>query len=645
MYNKTLFSLFFIVITGNLWAQSLQLQHFASVKNAKEMVVYKNHIWLRTEGGLLQLDLQGKLLKRYNPVDDGLPCDVELLQGEGGVPYLKDDKSTQLLRWNADKQQWEGFKSLYHPAPNEKNSELMYFTHRRRQLWLSREDSLLVFYNNRWQSFPQFGDKSYYRLIEMDSKGCIYAVNLLDEGVYYWSNNRWQKIATPTYSDEYFLYRDTFYNSYTHQYWDGSAWKSTDKWKEIRPSYWTHYLSPDQRQLFTLKEGHVWQYVQHSWKELPKLQLRARYTDYADEESVSAITLDEQGRVWMATNQGRLLMQEGNGWKSLYWEDAQPMIFYDSDENFFQDREGRIWAGKMDGMSYYEKGQWYRVPDSLFRRDNFRYHYINPERFMQGKDGRLYMMPQSGVFQRESDGHWNALFSEEQVALLQNEAGHLIAFGEKGSHYELFDNGDILYRQITELQNESYLPERIVVAPNGDYWIPGKTALYRYSQGKVYTYKPSPKAEAYSEYAKQLYINVEGEVFWARSYQQELYVWNPKTDKWTIGMSNSYIKDAFIDSKGTFWMRSSKGLWCYEKGAWRSNRKWEGEANTFFVDKQQRLWRMGDGLLEVFDLAQGKVIASTKMPFAARVRFFEEASGAMWLLGGRDLGALRVELR
>ncbi len=634
---------------ANTQAQKIEMQYFADVSEIEKIVVYHGFIWIKGSGALAQLDLEGKILQKYDLQNENISNEDRLLEGEGGEPFIFSVSQNALLRWDITQQKWAVFRAF---------GEKILPHNSKQQIWIIKNDSLLLLKNGQWAAFEHPEPNKCWLppegVLEQTSKGTVFytPVCYQSEGKgFFWDGKIWQTINIGArLGTELYCYHDTLYER-RNGYWDGQGWQPTKRWADFFPSNSSKsYYSPSSDILLYEAFGTLW-YKDKS-KTTPIFYKEFSLTPYPEYEAVRAAYVDTKGAIWLATNKGGIYKESGKIMRRLRVE-QQLQSGNDGSQRLFIDKSGIAWLANSNELSYYENGKWQQVTDTIITKT-----YLSNPQLLQTESGILYLGSLGRIFRRMPNGNWEkALKMEQFIGLYLHKEGHLCVLGGKGEHYEILENGKTLHTTIPELKAESDKVENFGVEnfcspTRGEFWFASskEKKLYQYKDGKVQTHSPSSEDDDFRQLRLRVWKDKKGKTYLYLGYNK-LHIFEEETQKWSQTFVEPYTSAWHLDEVGDLYMQNNQNVFKYEAkaDAWQSKTQWNTPylpAGNFLIDSRKRLWRCGTHQVQVCDMVSGKLLGTLDLPQkAGNVYMYEGKSGEIWISGNTLTGILRLQLK
>ncbi len=660
---------FSFLFAANIQAQKIELQHFADLADIEKILIYHNFIWVESAGGLAQLDLEGKILQKYDLQNENISNEDRLLEGEGGEPFIFSVSQNALLRWDTTQQKWAVFRAVRREKINLHNTK--------QQIWIVTDDSLFLLKNEKWAAFtnPSPADYFYHRsaLLEQTSKGKIYCklpcYTSSNDNLYYWNGSNWQtkelKDATFSYLDDLFCYGDTLYDD-KNRYWDGKTWQPTRKWNDCQtevvwingypsPPLICDFLgNPRQNRLIT-QEGDIFLFEQDRiWhKEKNKSPIKTYKKaplQLQPEEELRSICRDASGLLWLATDKGGIYKESEEGWQRLQIGDCSQATNTHK-QNLFIDKDGAIWFANYQGILCYENGEWQQIQDSAISKARL-WKNIEMVRFTQTENGTLYFVTHMEVFRRMPDKSWKLLFGANGfVGSYLHERGHLCVLGIRGVRYEFLENGEILQDTIPEIE-KNYIFKHFYALEKGEFWlsIGTENIVYRYKNGELSQHKPSTKNDDYS-YAELKVWKKSDSIIYLSLGNGRCFQLDEHTKKWSKLPLDIKDQNGQIDKSRAFWVQTRSGIFRQDtqSNTWENKSAaavGDAEMINFLVDSRLRLWICTEAQMRVYDTANNSLLGAIDLPQKARyTQIYEGKGGEIWISSANKMGICRLQLR
>lgn len=658
--------LLFIFLIPTIYAQKIRVETFSDIAFANNIVVQGGDIWLGTTGGIVRLDTTGKIIKRYNSYKDNFTLQAQLIEGENHQPYIIDRK--KFYTWDSLAQKW-----IDKSPPEDKKYKSDFnsydaFTPNIFVLQFFRNG--YFWKNDKWLYYeaPKIGkniraedadeDKAYPDAILLNN-GTVFLKGLNQILVVRDSNQFWQRVDSGYAL--LFVFDDTLYlkKQKVYSYWDGTKMQATQKWADMPDDIninettrgWNGNINhskyyPNTFDTPCLLASHSWGGVPYlykggKWETLPEISFSDRlinFSYYNPFEKISTATIDAQGNVWLASNQGRIFRQRGREWQVIRYENAQPTHaagkYYG--RHFFSHGD-TLWHEGKTGMSYWINNSWHYAPSAI---DN--HTFIN-SKTVEDKQGRLFIATiASNKLYQYQQGRWQFVQPLTYKLFELDTTGYWCAFDEQGNFIRSRQDG----KQDT-LALHTWAKRQVRLF-NGELWSIGDSTVDCYRNGQILQI-PMPKPKSKKEkLSKNFFVDKNGEIFVEfdnsavelYKYDQQKKAWKMLRNRWT--RSNSLVhKDGFF-----YFIRGRK-LYCYVDGKAvlkiRFGKKMSFTTNIF-IDSKRRVWAYFDepNRVEVYNIDTKKRIDSYKIDLFVE-RFYEDKQGNIWLSDDNH-GIIKMQL-
>ena len=220
---------------------------------------------------------------------------------------------------------------------------------------------------------------------------------------------------------------------------------------------------------YALGPNGIWMFKDNKWKQ----------QDYKISRSVRDAITDGKGNLWVATDVGLYLCNEG---KTTLYQDVRELISCNV-RAISIDPEGKIWAGVMGGVSVRDGGQ---LIKNITPKEGIPSIFVNCIR--QSSDGVMWVGTNVGIVRFAKDGSHSLRFSKRWLTA---DKVSCIAFDADGNAWIATDNGvsSIRRRMITLKEKEMDFYTQLMKKHMRDPWIcgilrldsPGDTASWHNS--------------------------------------------------------------------------------------------------------------------------------------------------------------------
>ncbi len=690
---RTFFLLFCsLIFTVSLRAQKVEIEHFMQFGTLKNFAVYHGFLWIQREGGFLQCDLSGKILKKYDLPNGGISAADELWEGDGGEPFIYSKSKKALLRWDTQKQVWSIF------CQNNPQKREQQFHHIKQQIWQVDKDSLRLWRNAKWQSYPfpkylsyDWSPYGYIIFLEQSDKGDIFfrfsaTGNTNFPMLYRWNGKDWSMTARPD-EDCYsclFLHRDTLYQlakkrsindagewQATHKkdsYWDGTRWQETQKWAAM-----PHFSEVDK--YYCPRGGYLLcHYADTLWRIQDGSREFVRIPTSKEVSHIFSMYIEPSGRIWFGDIYD-VFKETNAAFEPVELSEKSPNSLWGG---LFFEQSGKVWRYAYRGAHFYENGKWTYLPEGCptTKKDEFVSDF---RQLVQTPDGNLYASSFYGVHQRLSDEKWKTLIEGDNLFMYPNAKGNLCVLYKKGLHYEIvmsgsffspvfrtlealrgldlrsclaeceslynaFSNGyAIMKHKIDALKYVNYSPDYAQSPAVGEVWLIDESAkmVYQYKDEKITEHR-IPKKEEFQEYYfsvqrlkdSMTVLQVNTEAFYSLEKGKEDW------EGFYLAKSLNIAKKSCVDKEGNFWFLDGEfgkeEIWQFmpKEGGMQSAAAWGGTGKyiqDFIVDGKGRIWTFREDSVRVFDSTVGTLIVTAELPNRLQIAdVFESPTGEIW---------------
>lgn len=637
-----------------------QLEYFSNHDGINDFLFEEEKMWIATQGGLLELDLDGNLIKKHTVLDGINAARVEhIVQDAKGTRYIEtSDREKSIQIYKAGR--WENYSGFV-------ENEFIHLIHSNGLFGYLHQskDNIYLQFNGEWKKYMT--DLKGYELDEImivDNEKNLWVA--CKGGVIRHDGKAFKKY---TFLDEYqtpaALLKDK----------NGILW-ALDSWKnwylfDIEKDSWSACLSKECQQIsksafsFSDTEGNLWftneeqdslyKYDGKHWTWIA-VPVRAVPKSIDEEDGRDWLFCgeeDKQGNLWFGSRFGNLYKYNGKKWMSF---DISSPDYLIKDRNLqrtssiIEDKDKNVWITGSDFVNYYNVAQ----DESTFfeRHDfegNFEFAYVSAESIVEGENGNMYINPQQGVFRYDrGQENWEYMLGREDIASMYydkeenkifflNDNGQLITIDKK--------EGTTTFTTIVEKTNERYLLYRAIEWDDkGGLWISAQEKLYYYNYKKdtrsIFDTENSPIDIApeviYEDLKGNIWTNIKGGVAYWNGKK-----WVTFTDKNTLLENIAARKQRKLlpiteDKNGNIIVRSNGFVFSWDGTQWRSWRQWNtcldgSYTGSLFVDSQNNLW-IFNNKKSIYKCTGIDCIPIVTNYEADYVDVLEDKKGRIWIL-------------
>jgi ligand-binding sensor domain-containing protein len=596
-----------------------QLEYFSNPDGINDFLFEEDKMWVATEGGLLELDLEGNLIKKHTVLDGINAPHVEyLVQDEEGDLYMKTSSRRQSIQTYREGRwvNYNGFEINEPISLIHSNEVFGYLDNNNSNIYLKLD--------KKWQSYST--DLKGYELDEevvMDDEENLWVA--CKGGVI---RHDGQNVKKYTFLDEYetpaTLLKDK----------NGILW-ALDSWEDwyvfdVKKDSWSACTSKECQQVstrifsFSDTENNLWfanedqdsicKYDGKSWTwiSIPVRDIPKSIDDEEGKDWVYVGGQDKQGNLWFGSRSGNLYKFDGRNWTSFDLSEKAPMIGGRSSANaltcIIEDKDKNIWMTGSDFVNYYDVE---KDKSTFFRRDDFvgdfQFAYVCANSIIEGQNGDMYINPQEGVFQYSKvQKSWEYILEEQDMAsMYAHPEGNKISFLSNDGQFITMDTkeGSTTYTSIVEPTNRNYIIYRAIKwDKEGGLWFSTNEKLYYYSQKDtliVFDSENSPvdlsPRTIYEDTKGNIWVNIKNGIAYWNGEQ-----WTTFTNETTLleginSRGRNKIGAITEDKNGNVLVRSSSFIFSWDGNQWKSWRQWnscldDSYSSSLFVDSKDNLW-------------------------------------------------------
>lgn len=586
-------------------------------------------------GGILELSLEGELIKKHTALD-GLPSHkVDYLsQNEHGKIYadLSDVVDTFAIYDENTWQYYDGFGALGSfsliQSPNfvgliqatinqlklRINGEWRTLNYPPKEpkirvlkgavnfsgvliendslIWVGTENGVLKFENDTISKEYLFlgGNYNSIRQIYKDPRGRIWAFSHYNQDAYYYdkTQDQWLKATEKLRTTDDIL-SDVLFVDQTQQFW------YTYQAQNREEAYNSYLFSYDGYRADSLK--------------IP-LVLNERFSD---RELIRAINQDKNGAIWLGSNMGYLYKYDGKQWESFSFRDTSSFII-DAGQRLdiaYVDKAEDIWIFASDGILRIN-------PDDLTSKEyspkmisNYYSSIISVDDLTEDAQGDLWACTDLRKrrllkYNRATD-QWSSERSNNKMIVYDEQNQIYYHLKTNGVLYSIDkDSVETEQKVLDKRKRGRYLfIQDMLVDQFGMVWIAAEGGLYQID-GEEVTVHVKEKAP-FDNYIENLLEDQQGRI-WAETETGIAY-W--ENEKWTIldeknspvsEVSNNmlgFLRAILEDSEGNIYINTRRDILKWNGKEWYTHLSWnqalEGAFGTsIFIDSQDHLWIFND---------------------------------------------------
>ncbi len=491
-------------------AQKAPMQYWSNTSLPKAMLIEQDRVWLATNGGILELDKNGKQLQKYTIFDGLLNENVWniirdeqgqlLAQSEGGIVVLKQSK-------------WERYQPT--KIPEESRLVLQQNTTHTKVLGYTyfEEDSSTLILDDRtyrfadWKTGSELLSNQNYPLPLLDKTGRRWVLG--KEGVLHLSQkgNSFELYPIEKTNGLKGLYKDK----------DGTIWVYSESGK-----IWYHYrkynyqfVKSEGRGYGGLKEWqkkvvfvdnneHLWTITENKdtmycykgddkWETVPlPVGPYDAEVDFFDRINLGTQAAD--GRYWFATELGNLYEYNGTNWRYIVVEKPEkehtPIrygsflgidLFVDKDDNTWYSCVGKL--VQFDPVGHVKATY---VKQNMTSKGRFTHLYLS--NLQQSEDGTIWAIDgQEGVYRVNTQKQQIELV---YLSVMAKRGKAVRYFAANNNDWEILVSDATLIRKQADgtirnyylsgkLHTQSIRLGDVFVQKNGTQWITTDSATYK----------------------------------------------------------------------------------------------------------------------------------------------------------------------
>jgi ligand-binding sensor domain-containing protein len=642
-----LFSLCFISFCVN----AQKLEYFSNQDHINDLFFDEDRIWVATDGGLLELDMNVKLLKKHTVLDGLKHTILSLLRknDNGKLCAIRPSSGTVFIY---DNNQWKEDKSFRKNKPIKiiySNNIFGYVNLRDQKIHLKE--------NKKWKKF-QMKSKGYYsnESAIYDNEGNLWIG--VKEGL-----ARFQKKEPQIYRLDSTIYSiDCLLKDKKGVLWaldKRKAWYSYDQqkdtWEICKNDQWNmllespiNYTDVQGNLWFVNKEGNLlYKYNGSSWKEIkvPVAEVIKNWQYKDGLDKLKHMAEDKAGNLWFASINGNLYKYDGKEWKNFNLLEKESLFkgrgMYTN--SVFKDKKGNIWLSGNNGTTYYDLEQ---TKDSYTNQEAFKiqnYNSISTNLFIEDEQENIYSNGYHSIHKYDrKKAVWSDVSVDEKVHYFHydKEKKAMSYLTQSGMLMNEFSSGEIYYEKLTgakESDKENDF-KAIHWDSKGGVWIAFNDKLHYSTSEKTLVFDPSnsPITEdavdfIFEDSKGRIWTNTkEGTAYWNGESWINFDRHNSLLDGTPILYENKNIPIT-EDKEGNILIRGyhSISIWNGEK--WSKNRQWDkylSYRGALYTDQQGVLWLLNNkkGIVRCEGLNCKQVVSS-------KIEFFdliEDKKGRIW---------------
>ncbi len=352
---------------------------------------------------------------------------------------------------------------------------------------------------------------------------------------------------------------------------------------------------------------------------------------------VSEFLEDREGRLWLATDQGLSILEEGR----LRDFTAEDGISESSIHDLLVDRDGNLWAAGWDGL--------FRWNGDRFEGLGNEAGLVRLDSLLEDREGTLWVSSHEALHAFQDPrltvwGRADGLAGPEVLSVVESAPGEIWIGTREGLHR-------LHGARIERFGLESGLPHLSVhvVWPDGEggVWVGTQRGLCRLRAGRCAPFEDQSELPGPSIYA--LFVDRSGALWIGTS--DGLARWkHGALDVWTTanGLASNLIRAVYEDPGGRVWVGTDGGLHAWDGTAWRVFTQRDGLQSVVFRtltgDGRGGIWlgTLGGGLQS---WREGRVLAfgeRSGLPSTSIFRILEDAAGFLWVSTDKGIARLGI---
>ncbi len=304
--------------------------------------------------------------------------------------------------------------------------------------------------------------------------------------------------------------------------------------------------------------------------------------------SITALTFDNEGGVWIGTEKGLLLHK--NGATIDFPPDSHKGLFSDVIQSLFRSQDGRVWIGTSNGLSYWNGKEFNKVAET---------ENIPVRDLVQDKTGSLWISTQKGIF-RYHEGYQKIEYFTDKDGLPHPDMRNLLVDHEQSLWLTSYRMGLIRFKNGKFTNYTKHDGLATVVANHICEWQPNKLlvgtdlgTVHWIDSGKV---KPFPIQTPLvgDKRVKHLYKDSQNNL-WVSTYVGVLKIAPDGKEELLKPLTAQYIRLVFESRDGTIWIGTrGNGLISYRSGVFKAYNKRNGFPSDFIMsiteDQEGNIW-------------------------------------------------------
>lgn len=641
-----------------------QVENHTSHSQINKLIVDSNFIWVGTNGGLLKLDKNARLLQKYT-IAEGLIGNsiIDMKQDEAGRILIQAGSEIQTiengkLRKLFDSKEDINIQFLHHNSP-------LGYTYRQSILL----DKIKLRYKNKWISYPVgllYYSSNFSVLVAQEDRLWF----SYKKGVMLWDKGALKPY--PFFKDQTFetlvsMAKDRSGGNWVLTSEDVYVYKAQeDKWVTYEGIYAEQikksellYQDKSNNLWFQDENGNVlYKYDGKSWETLA-IKLQEEDIQRGMFTSISAITEDSYGDIWIGTTKGNLYNYSNSNqeWTSFSIPKSSSWI---GKSNFiagaFKDSKGNIWWSYGSSLNLFDPSKNKRI--TFTEKDiNEQLPEFFPQEITEDQYGNIWVNNTQGVLKYDGD-KWKGFMQDSSIVYVHNgeqfhdyitRRGILLRTNKKTGELKEFD----LLAGIKEsaflhkiYAAEVFYDQDETIWIGRDYqsiFFDGKsTKLYAATRNRILLKDNTNRLWAEGNLNEAKLLRFDGEN-WNPVYLKKSKIdWNPIF----FGQNKYCLVEDRVGAVFAVWHTRKNKITQYINGKWKSNRFLvsfceDKLISSIWFDRQNNLWVFTDKGLFKIDLLNKKSQLYLNTDNLHPKEIIEDEKGAIWLFL-RDNGIIKI---
>lgn len=650
----------FIMCLVALVCHGQQVEYFSNHDHINALFFEENRMWAATGGGLLELDLTGKLLKKHTVLDGIITAKVSK------VMQLPDKKVLiENGLFGYDRMQvYEQEKWVVHTE--SKNRRYLFFESNKAFGYIDyNKDKIKIYDNNQWKTYNYKEDIfKLKRAAVLDNQDNLW-ISYKRGAIKYDKEKQETKIYQfmSKYGEPNFLLKDKKGNLWALDYIQDTLCyydRSEDKWticesdtcKLISGSRFA-FSDAEQNIWFTNNRGNIlYKYDGTQWEEItvPFRDLFPYVKDRNARDWLHCGGEDKAGNLWFGTYYGNLYKYDGKDWTFINLSQSSP-YFFDGNmrlEAIHLANDKSIWLANLD---YISKIGLKKEDNLVFTKEdiekdastNFTYYHLATEQMIEDGAGNMYIRPQKGVFKYDKQlQEWSYIFDRQDISFMHYSPHQKAIYflNDEGMLTKETNDGEITFQQVAQTaEGKSYIFYRLThVDKSGNLWLAYNDNLHCITADTTLTWDGEP-SYIYEDSKGRVWIDKKGGgiAYWdGKKWNQFNKKNSPIRYAHKLGYGNKCLP-IVEDKSGNIWVRSAESIYKWDGKSWVTHRLWRAALKDkrytggLFIDSKENIWVLD----QRGELVKCKGTECEQVPSSGDGQYIdvlEDSQGKIWFL-------------